>query len=121
MSTMKALRILLLVLLATLGARICAALPLTHPGDILLPTLDGRVVLFHPESGTWEDYASLGTYSFPTDIAREASGDFLICDQSTSAIVRLNGSTGTLSMVSQGNLIAAPTGLAVGTDGAIYE
>jgi len=118
---MRGFQILLLALLASLGARECATLPETHPGDILLPTLDGRVVLFHPEKGAWEDYASLGNYMFPTDIAREASGDFLICDEYASTILRLNGSTGTLSVVSQGNLVVAPTGLAVGPDGAIYE
>ena len=84
---MRAFQILLLALLASLGARECAALPETHPGDILLPTLDGRVVLFHPEKGAWEDYASLGNYMFPTDIAREASGDFLICDDYASVQV----------------------------------
>lgn len=118
---MKALRILLLVLLASLGPRLCAALPATHPGDILLPTLDGRVVLFHPENGSWENYASLGPYVHPTDIAREASGDFLISDDYAGAILRMNGNTGALSVVSEGDHLVVPAGLAVGPDGAIYE
>src|SRR6476469_2758943 len=97
--SMKLIGVLALLILAMAWAQACAAVPVTHPGDILLPTFDGRVVLFHPETGTSEDFASLGTYRHPTAIVREATGDFLICDDYSSAILRLNGTTGALSVV----------------------
>jgi hypothetical protein len=118
---MKSLRILLPAILLSFGTQASGALPTTHPGDILLPTFDGRVVLYHPENGTWEDYASLGAYHQPTGIVREPSGNFLISDY-PGTILRLDATTGAVSVVAPAGGIATyrAEDLTLGADGAIY-
>jgi hypothetical protein len=118
---MKILKIVLLSVLFLIGARVCAAVPQTHPGDVLLPTFDGRVVLFHPETGTWEDFAALPAHCQPYGFVREPSGDFLIGDRSSRAILRLSFATGAVSVAFQGDNIFFPRDLTLAPDGAIYD
>ncbi len=100
----------------------CSCTPLTHPGDILLPMHDGRLELFHPEAGTFEDFADLGPgYGHLTGIARASTGDFLLCDAWVPRIMRLNPETGDTTLVSQGGLLVRPMDLAMGKDGYLYE
>ncbi|HEV8480775.1 MAG TPA: hypothetical protein VGR66_08260, partial [Candidatus Eisenbacteria bacterium] len=100
---MRFLRALVFALLATLSADVCFAVPTIHPGDFVLLTRGGRVVLFHPESASWEDFANLSPYHVTTGIVRESTGDFLICDEYAAAILRLHEDTAAVTLVSQGN------------------
>jgi hypothetical protein len=120
---MKALRVLLLVAVGLLGSRACFAVPAAHPGDILLTTYTGHVVLFHPEKGTWEDFASLSPFHQPSSIVREPSGNFLISDLS-GAILRLDATSGNVTIVSQVSpplyLLYRPWNILFGPDGLLY-
>src|SRR5262249_8029795 len=100
--------------------RICDAVPATHPGDVLLLTRNGHVYLFHPESGSYENFANLSPFHVTTGMVREASGDFLICDESAGAVARLHAGTGSVTIVTLGNELAAPVDLDLSSDGFIY-
>ena len=117
---MRCLRVFALALIATVCAQVCFAVPTVHPGDLVLLTRDGHVVLFHPETASWEDFANLSPYHVTTSIVRESSGDFLICDELAAAILRLHAATGAVTVVTQGNELSAPTGVEVGPGGFIY-
>jgi hypothetical protein len=100
----------------------CSSAPLTHPDDILFPTHDGRLVLFHPETRTTQDFANLGpAYGSLTGIVRESSGDFVLCNEYPAAILRLNPATGVAAVVSQGGFMVRAKDIAIGLDGYIYE
>lgn len=56
----------------------------------------------------------------PRGIGREASGDLLVTLQTTPArLVRIDATTGALSVVTEGGLLLAPTGVDVAPDGSI--
>jgi len=117
---MRCLRVFALALIATVCAQVCFAVPTIHPGDLVLLTRDGHVVLFHPETASWENFANLSPYDVTTSIVRESSGDFLICDEYAAVILRLHAATGAVTVVTQGNELGAPNGLEVGPGGFIY-
>src|SRR5262245_20206888 len=112
----------LVVAILLLGASVAGAMPVSHPGDFLVPLYnDGRLILYHPESGTQEAFAQLGpAFTHPTAIVREASGDFLVSDFNR-AILRVSASTGAVSVVSQGGSLIQVYDIIVGPDGLIYE
>ena len=114
---------LILAAIVLASARVCDAVPAAHPGDILLTTYTGHVILFHPENGTWEDFASLSPFHEPSGIVREASGNFLISDRS-GAVLRLDATSGNVTIVAQDGapdfLLYAPEDLVLGADGFVY-
>jgi len=91
-----------------------------HPGDLVLLSPVGHAYLFHPENGSYEDFANLSPFHVTTGMVREASGDFLICDESAGAIIRLHAGSGAVSIVTLGNELAAPVDLDVSSDGFIF-
>jgi len=121
----------LVIPLVTL-APAASATPLVSAGDILVVDRDlsgtGKVIDVDPSTGTQRVLSQDGFFTDPFGAAMQTDGQLVVADQDAvggpGAIIRVNLQTGTQTVVSSkntpGNMMKAPSDVAIAPDGNYY-
>ena len=115
----KAATLLALVLSTAIAFTSSASPDPVKSHSIVFVDSNGSLVSLHPRTGEITIIASGGYLVRPFAVIVDATGDFIISDTGSLAVVRIDHKTGVQTLIARGGLLGTPYGIALDRDGTV--